>query len=94
MKFKNCHYTIAREPKEGQLTQVAGWGRTRRRPSENTKSYLLRHKVNVKELQVLIVPIANQECTDSNSRIKIDTTRQICAGGERGLYNIITCQNK
>jgi hypothetical protein len=47
---------------------------------------LLQNKVNVEKLQKLLVPIVNDQCTKSNSRVKIDPAIQLCAGGDKGWY--------
>ena len=47
---------------------------------------LLQNKVNVEKLQNLLVPIVNDQCTKSNSRVKIDPAIQLCAGGDKGWY--------
>ena len=65
---------------------VAGWGRTTRKRNRISQLNLLQNKVNVEKLQKLLVPIANENCTKSNSRVKIDPTIQLCAGGEKGLF--------
>ena len=64
---------------------MAGWGRTVRRKSAAASDRLIRNKVNVKVLQSLKVPIANRKC-GAGATIEIDTSRQICAGGERGKW--------
>ena len=64
---------------------MAGWGRTVRRKSAAASDRLIRNKVNVKVLQYLKVPIANGKC-EPGAAIEIDTSRQICAGGERGKW--------
>ena len=47
---------------------------------------LLQSKVNVETLQKLLVPVVNDQCTKSNSRVKIDPRIQLCAGGDKGWY--------
>ena len=67
---------------------VSGWGRTTRRRSSNSQTNLLQNKANIEVLQYLEVPIANNKCTgEGRNRIRIDPTRQICAGGEQGLFH-------
>ena len=63
---------------------VAGWGRTTRKRNRLSQINLLQTKVNKERLQKLLVPIANDQCTQSNSRVKIDPKIQLCAGGEKG----------
>ena len=50
---------------------------------------LLQNKVNVEKLQKLLVPIVNDQCTKSNSRVKIDPSIQLCAGGDKGWYSYL-----
>ena len=52
---------------------------------------LLQNKVNVEKLQKLLVPIVNDQCTKSNSRVKIDPRIQLCAGGDKGWYSYLNC---
>jgi hypothetical protein len=68
---------------DGVRATVAGWGRTVRSANRASNNRLNKNKVNVKVLQSLEVPIANEKCGPGN-KIEIDTRRQICAGGERG----------
>jgi len=67
---------------EGVRATVAGWGRTRSRNNQNSQNALRRNKVNVKHLQQVEVPIANDKCNEKP--FIIDPERQICAGGEKG----------
>ena len=66
---------------------VAGWGRTTRKRNQISQMTLLQNKVSVEVLQKLYVPIVNDQCTKSDSRVKIDPKIQLCAGGDRGWYS-------
>merc|ERR1712008_276941 len=62
---------------------VAGWGRTTRKRNRISQMNLLQNKVNVENLQKLLVPVVNDQCTKPNSRVKIDPRIQLCAGGDK-----------
>ena len=66
---------------------VAGWGRTTKKRNRTSQMFLLHNKVNVEKLQKLFVPIVNDQCTKSNSRVKINPRIQLCAGGVKGWYS-------
>ena len=66
---------------------VAGWGRTTRKRNRISQMNLLQNKVNAENLQKLFVPIVNDQCTKSNSRVKINPRIQLCAGGVKGWYS-------
>ena len=78
------------ETREDQIATVAGWGRTTRRKTENSLRNLLKNNINVKVLQELYIPIANEKCkTDPTTKKAIrvfDPEIQICAGGEIGKH--------
>ena len=78
------------ETQEDQIAKVAGWGRTTRRKTDNSDRNVLKNNINVKVLQELNIPIANEKCkTDPTTKkvIKVfDPEIQICAGGEIGKH--------
>jgi len=70
---------------EGTRVTVAGWGRTVDVASQSAENRLIRNKVNVKHLQQVQVPIANEneKCNGKGRRpFNVDISRQICAGGD------------
>ena len=85
MKFKWCQLQKYNSVLFCSAT-VAGWGRTTRKRNRLSQMNLLQNKVNVETLQKLLVPVVNDQCTKSNSRVKIDPRIQLCAGGVKGWY--------
>jgi len=81
LPWNNNGFGIKTEDFDGAT--VAGWGRTTRKRNRISQMNLLQNKVNVENLQKLLVPVVNDQCTKSNSRVKIDPRIQLCAGGDK-----------
>jgi len=69
---------------EGNLAIVAGWGRVVEKDTRANQNRVQKNKVNVKHLQQLKVPIADENEKCNGRPFIIDKSTQICAGGEKG----------
>ena len=72
-----------RDLEEGTNILVTGWGRYHNNNFKNDQG-IIANKVSSQTLRKATVPVANSRCTEAGN-FKIDTDKQICAGGDKGI---------